>query len=244
MRIPITTAAIQPLNLFVLLSAVVAGLTIAVWLLPVGLLAYGALVLLAWRDPQLAMQRRTRKAAPPRGTAFQPQLDAIARAQTQINHSVAAAEGPLRPALERVTAQVDGIVEEAYTLARKGQTIVTYLQHISISDLNAQLVRLETQIRTSRDPMLTRQYQETRDAVAEQVTNAEALGAYRERIVAQLDNIRANLENVLAETVRLRAAPAVDATISTDNVSSRLADVRADMDALGHMLDTALTGVA
>jgi hypothetical protein len=52
------------------------------------------------------------------------------------------------------------------------------------------------------------------------------------------------LDNVLAETVRLRAAPSVDATLNTDSVSARLADVRADMDALGQMLDSALTGVA
>jgi chaperonin cofactor prefoldin len=246
MRVSITTAATRPLNLLILFAAIGAGLTIALWLLPVGLVAYGALVGLTVFDPQVAqqMQARPRVLRPPRGTPFQAQLDSIARVHAQIGQSVAATSGPLRTTLERVTAQVDSIVEDAYALATKGQTVVAYLHQTNLGDLNAQLVRLDNQIKTTSDTMLKQQYQETRDAVAERLKNAKALGTYHQRIVAQLENICANLDNVLAETVRLRAAPAVDATVSTDSVSQRLADVRADMDALGHVLDTALTGVA
>ncbi len=234
------------MNLLILLAAIAAGLTIALWLLPVGLLAYGALVALTWLDPEVAKQEqaRPRQIRPPRGTPFQAQLDSIARVHAQITQSVSSAQGPLRRSLERVTAQVDSIVEEAYSLAVKGQTVVSYLQQTDLPKLNAQQVRLENQIKTTSDSMLRQQYQETRDAVAERLKNAQALGTYHQRIIAQLENICANLDNVLAETVRLRAAPAVDATLNTDSVSARLADVRADMDALGHMLDSALTGVA
>lgn len=246
MRVSILTAAIRPVNLLILFVAVVAGLTIAIWLLPVGLLAFAALVALTWLDPQTAqaVQPRPRPIRPPRGTPFQQQLDAIARVHGQIAQSVSSVDGPLRASLERVTGQVDSIVEEAYALATKGQTVVAYLQQTNLGDLQAQVVRLDTQIKTTSDAMLRQQYQETRDAVAERLKNAQALGTYHQRIVAQLENICANLDNVLAETVRLRAAPSVDATLNTDNVSSRLADVRADMDALGHLLDSALTGVA
>jgi hypothetical protein len=234
------------MNLLLLFFAIGAGLTIALWLLPVGLLAYAALVALTWLDPATAqaVQPRPRPIRPPRGTPFQPQLDAIARVHGQIAQSVSSVQGPLRVSLERVTSQVDSIVEEAYTLATKGQTVVAYLRQTNLGDLQAQLVRLDTQIKTTSDSMLRQQYQETREAVAERLKNAQALGTYHQRIVAQLENICANLDNVLAETVRLRAAPAVDATLNTDSVSARLADVRADMDALGHMLDSAMTGVA
>lgn len=245
MRVSILTAATRPVNLLILFVALVAGLTIASWLLPVGLLAFAGLVALTWLDPQTAqaVQPRPRPIRPPRGTPFQSQLDAIARVHGQIAQSVSSVDGPLRASLERVTGQVDSIVEEAYSLATKGQTVVAYLQQTNLGDLNAQVVRLDNQIKTTNDAMLRQQYQETREAVAERLKNARALGTYHQRIVAQLENICANLDNVLAETVRLRAAPSVDATLNTDNVSSRLADVRADMDALGHLLDSALTGV-
>jgi hypothetical protein len=246
MRVSMVTAATRPMNLMLLLFAIWAGLTIALWLLPLGLLAYAALVALTWLDPATAqaLQARPRPIRPPRGTPFQPQLDAIARVHGQIAQSVSSVEGPLRVSLDRVTGQVDSIVEEAYALASKGQTVVGYLQQTNLGDLQAQIVRLDNQIKTTSDPMLRQQYEETRQAVAERLKNAQALGTYHQRIFAQLENICANLDNVLAETVRLRAAPAVDATLNTDGVSARLADVRADMDALGHMLDSAMTGVA
>ena len=246
MRVPLLSAATRPLNLFLLVLALAAGVVIALWLLPVGLAVYVALTLLAMRDGELAqqLQARAKVLRVPRGTIFEQQLAAIAQAQRQIAASVAAADGPLRAVLTRVTAQVDSIVEEAHALAIKGQTVVSYLGQTDVAALNAQLVRLDNQLKMATDPMLRQQYGETRAAIVEQLNNAQALSTYRERIIAQLDNIGAQLNNVLAETVRLRAAPAVDMSSSTDSVSARLADVRADMDALGQMLDTALTSVA
>jgi chaperonin cofactor prefoldin len=240
------TAATRPTNLLLVAIAFGAGLTIALWLLPVGLIAYAARVALTWRDPQLGaqMQARARVIRPPRGTPFQPQLEAIARAQSQIAQSVAAADGPLRTALDRVVTQVESIVQEAYALAHKGQAIVTYLQHTNLADLNNQLAQLDREIRTATDSMLRQQYAETRTAIMQRIEHAQALATYQARIAAQLNNIRANLDTILAETVRLRAAPAVDTGFTADTVSERIADMRADMDALGRMLDSALTGVS
>lgn len=226
MRVSLRSATFRPGNLFILAIAVAAGVLIALWLLPVGLIAYVAMVALTMTErppvgtPQATSAHRVESAA------YQQQLDLITQTQAKIAASVAAAEGPLRPALERVTAQVDSIVDEAYTLADKGQTIVTYLQGINLHDLNVQLSRVEAQVDAATDPELRKQYQETRGAVAERLKNAQALGTYRERIGAQLDNITANLDNVLAETVRLRAAPAAGSTSATDSVSSRLSTLR------------------
>lgn len=243
MRVSFRSAATRPTHLTVLGVAIAAGLLIAFWLLPAGVLAYLALVALTMLDPSASVVAR-RRIEPPRGTAFEAQLVAIRSTQAEIVRSVAAARGPLASALGRVAGQVNEIVEEAYVLATKGQTIVEYLQSIKLGDLNGQLADIERKIRKADDPVLRKQYEETRSAVADRLRNAQALGAYRERIIAQLDNIRANLDNVLAETVRLRAAPTEPSGLSADPVSSRLADVRADMDALGQVLDTALSGVA
>jgi hypothetical protein len=239
MRISLVSAATRPANLGLLLLAVVASVVVALWLLVPGIIAYGIVVVLTALDPQ---SRVVSRPAPPLNTAFQEQIDGILRAQAEIERSVASTEGALRAALERVAAQVGGIVEEAYALARKGQTVVNYLQGVSLGELNGQLARVEQQMAAATDPQLIAQYQQTRAAVAERLRNAQALGTYRERVTAQLENIRANLDNVHAETIRLRAAQAADTGLSTDSVAERLADVRADMDALGHVLDSALTG--
>lgn len=243
MRLTFGKAAARPLNLLVLGVALIAGLLVALWLLPVGVVAYIALVVLSLRDVVAAPDPPRRTVTAPTGTVFQTQLDAILRAQTQIGESVVATEGPLRPALERVTAQVTGIVEEAYALAAKGQTIAVYLHSINLGDLNGQLAHVEAQVSGASDPQLRQQYEETRAAVADRLRNAQALGTYRERIAAQLETIGANLDNVLAETVRLRAAAPTDSGVTTDSVAARLSDIRADMDALASVLDTALTDV-
>src|SRR4051812_12641472 len=46
-------AARRPLALLVLLVAIAAGLVVALWLLPLGLLAYALVVFLSARDPAL-----------------------------------------------------------------------------------------------------------------------------------------------------------------------------------------------
>ncbi|NTW98270.1 MAG: hypothetical protein HGB28_06965, partial [Oscillochloris sp.] len=50
----LTIAATRPLNIIVLVISLVAGLAVAIWLLPLGLVVYAAAVVLAARDPSLA----------------------------------------------------------------------------------------------------------------------------------------------------------------------------------------------
>ncbi len=87
-----------------LLVAVAAGLMIALWLLPVG-------VVLTLRMPKPAPVPTPRR-APPADGVFAPQLANIARTHDAINASVASADGPLRATLERITQQVDGITNK------------------------------------------------------------------------------------------------------------------------------------
>src|SRR5690349_8604311 len=88
-------AARRPLALLVLVIAIVAGLTIALWLLPLGLLAYLAVVFLSARDPDL--QALAQRPARPRlsSQTFRTQLGAIERTQQEIGRSVAQASGAL-----------------------------------------------------------------------------------------------------------------------------------------------------
>lgn len=244
MRVPFVVAARQPLNLFVLAFAFVVGLTVALWLLPVGLVVYAALVGLSVRDTGLAIRMNQPAPVPrPHQTVFQAQIDGVVNTQGSIKQSVANAPPLLRQALGNVTGQVDGIVQQAFDLATKGQTLVDYLDTTNHVELDTQLIRTERQLQGATDPMLRQQYTETRDALRERIANLDALQTYRNRITAQLDNICANLENVLSETVRLRTAGIVPSNGAADDVSTRLGDLRADMDAFGKVLDTALTGV-
>lgn len=234
-------AARRPLALLVLLAALAAGATIALWLLPLGLLAYAAIVFLAARDPQLiALAQR-----PPRprlsSQTFRAQLDAIERTQTEIGRSVGQASGPLGRLLAPIGDQAGELMREAYTLCDKGQVIESYLRSTNQRALQDQINALDLRMAATQDAYTRQQLQETRQALIERQGNARDLETYIGRILAQLQNISANLDNVLAETVRLRTADAVSADTATSQVAQRLSDLKADMDAFQRVLDTAIT---
>ena len=241
---PYLFAARQPLALIVLLLAVMDGLTVYWWLLPLGLVAYGLMVFLRGRDPALAMvsQRPIR----PRlsSATFRTMIDLIERTQEEIQRSVAQTEGPVGRLLTRITDQARELVDQAYQLSEKGQIIEGYLARVNLADLQQRINSTDRQIAATLDAYTRQQLQETRTALSEKQRNAADLTTYIERIQAQLQNIRANLENVLAETVRLRTADAVSADSATNQVAQRLNDLKSDMDSFQRVLDTAMATTA
>jgi hypothetical protein len=233
-------AARRPLALLVLFAAIAGGLTIALWLLPLGLLAYAAIVYVGARSP-LAQSVAQRPARPKITSAtFRAQIAAIERTRTQIGKSAAQAGGPLARLLGPIDAQARDLVDDAYRLCEKGQIIKAYLAGIDLRAIQADVAALDAQLAATQDPYTRDQLLQTRQAREEKLANARDLSIYIDRINSQLRNISATLDNVLAETVRLRTADAVSADAATNQVAIRLSDLKADMDAFQRVLDTAL----
>lgn len=237
-------AARQPHALVVLVMAVLAGLTVALWLLPLGLLVYGAVVFLAARDPDLIIASRRPDRPRLSSQTFRAYLEAIERTQQEIGRSVGQAGGALFRLLGPIGSQARDLVEEAYVLCDKGQIIETYLASINQRDLHNRISDINRQLAATQDPYTRSQLEETRAALTEKQQNARDLETYVGRIVAQLQNISASLDNVLAETVRLRTADVASADTATNQVAQRLSDLKADMDAFQQVLDTAITRAA
>lgn len=234
-------AARQPLALLVLGVALAAGITVALWLLPLGIVVYALLIFLGARDPQLIAEAQ--RPARPRLTSqtFRGHLEAIERTQHEIARSVAQASGPLGRLLLPIGDQARELTQEAYMLCEKGQIIESYLATIDQRSLQERAHGIDRQLAATQDPYTKQQLDETRQALREKQQNARDLETYISRIMAQLQNISANLDNVLAETVRLRTADAVSANSASNQVQQRLSDLKADMDAFQQVLDTALT---
>lgn len=241
----LTLAATRPLHLTVLVVSIIAGLSVALWLLPLGLLAYAGAVLLAARDPALATLAAPRPAPLPRLTSptFRAIIAEIDRSQREVERSASAAPGPLAGALRQVVAQSRELVVEAHTLASKGQIIEQYLASSNPRQLQDQINGVDIQIANTQDAYTIQQLQEARSALVDRQRNAADLETYIGRINAQLANIDASLDNVLAETIRLRTADAVAASSMSGQVADRLRDMKADMDAFQRVLDTAMTGI-
>ncbi len=236
-------AARQSLAIIVLIVALVAGLTVTIWLLPLGVLAYVLMVFFGMRDPVLIDAARRPPPTPrPRlaSPTFRAQIEAIERTQQEIARSAAQSGGPLARLLLPIADQGRELVEEAYILADKGQIIERYLASVDRRKLEQDVASIDQQMRATQDPYTLSQLAETRRARLEKIENVRDLDTYIGRISAQLQNINASLDNVLAETVRLRTADAASADSTTSQVARRLADLKSDMDAFQSVLDTAL----
>lgn len=238
-------AARQPLTLLVLVAAILGGVVISWWLLPLGLLAYVATVALAANDSTIRSAPTPRIVRPRLNSAtFRTQIESVERTGQEIARQIAQAPEPLRRLLATINNQTHELTQEAYVLAEKGQTIEQYLTTVNTTAVQRQIEAIDIRLRSTNDSYTIDQLNETRQALTDRQTNARDLETYIGRINAQLQNIAASLENVLAETVRLRAADAASADITTNQVAQRLDDLKADMDAFQHVLDTALTQTA
>ncbi|GIV95568.1 MAG: hypothetical protein KatS3mg057_0225 [Herpetosiphonaceae bacterium] len=233
-------AARQPLAVTVLAAAIISGLVVALWLLPLGLVVYLAMVLLASRDPQLqalaARPTRPRNLAP----AFKHAVDHIERTSGEIERLIASTSGSLRRLLDPIGEQARTLVAHAYGLAEKGAVIDQYCASAQPQQIRQQIAAIDARLAATSDEYTRQQLQSTRAALVEQEQNVTALMTYRERVIAQLTNVAANLDKVYTDTLRLRAAQVTDATSISGQIAEQLNNLNADVDAFQHVLEGAL----
>jgi septal ring factor EnvC (AmiA/AmiB activator) len=234
---PLRRAALRPIPLLIFGLALFAGLRVAWWLLPLGLIVYAVLVLLTSRDPNIAYARPRPRIT---SASFRVRIAAIERAQREIQRSVAQADAPMQRLLTPIANQASELVEDAYELSAKGQVIEQYLARTDIAQLQQRIDEADRTFRVTADSYIARQLEETINALTQKQRNASELSNYIGRIQAQLQNITANLDNVLAETVRLRTADSLSANSATSQVAQRLSDIQSDMQVFKRVLDTAL----
>ncbi len=235
------TAARHPLFITVAVVAVISGLLVAPWLLPLGIMVYIVSVLLAARDPALAARiERNQRSQGLTSPTFVARVNSIEQSRKAVLRALQQTGGPvaqrLRPTIEPQTAE---LVEQAYTLARKGQDIERYLSQVNHRSLQEQMKEIDRRIAQTSDQYTINQLQGTRQALEHQVESAQVLDTYIGRIKSQLENIDANLDAMPAQFIRLQASD-TDASMASSQIASSLQDMNADMHSFVDMLDNAL----
>jgi chromosome segregation ATPase len=235
------TAARHPLFLTVAVVAVISGLLVAPWLLPLGIMIYIVSVLLAARDPALAARiERNQRSQGLTSPTFVARVNSIEQSRKAVLRALQQTGGPvaqrLRPTIEPQTAE---LVEQAYTLARKGQDIERYLSQVNHRSLQEQMKEIDRRIAQTSDQYTINQLQGTLQALKHQVESAQVLDTYIGRIKSQLENIDANLDAMPAQFIRLQASD-TDASMASSQIASSLQDMNADMHSFVDMLDNAL----
>jgi flagellar biosynthesis chaperone FliJ len=206
MRSPFVTGLFHPLNLAMLGLAALAGLVAAWWLFPLGLLLWLAMVLAVSRDPSLRLNYEMRSREPI-AQRFQQTFDRIERARLSVFNSLASAPSRTRKALQPVQDELQALTEQAHSLCRRMTALENYrLVSDSTTNLQADLQQFGEAIDQAGDPLVKREYEDSRRALLERMAKLKLVASDLDRVEAQLLGLANEMDAVVAEMIRLQAA--------------------------------------
>jgi hypothetical protein len=212
MRSPFLTALLHPLNIAMLALSVLAGLIAAWWLFPLGLLFWLAMVIAVARDPSLRISHQLQQREP-LAQRFQRYFDRIERSQVGVFNSLASAPARTRRALQPVQAEVNVLVDRAYALCKRVTALENYrVVSQSRTDIKLDLQQIEAKIDETSDPLVKREYEESRYALQGRLDKLDAVSKYLDRIEAQLMSLTNEMDGIVTEVIRLQAVGAEDAS--------------------------------
>jgi chromosome segregation ATPase len=204
-RPPWLTALINPLNLAMLALAVAAGLCSAWWLLPLGLLLWGVMILTIARDPSL-MISSTMDSRAPLAARFQAPFDRIERSQVSLFNSLASADPRIRNAFHQVQAETDSLVNQAYLLCQRMSALENYrLVTQAGSNLDDELKRLQGQVAGATDAVVKREYEQSLASLQDRVSKLHTTETQLDRVEAQLSSLASQMDAALTEVVRIQS---------------------------------------
>jgi hypothetical protein len=211
MRSPFVTGLLHPLNLLMLVLAIVAGLLAAWWLFPLGLVLWVVMVITVSRDPSLRISH-TMHSRDPLARRFQPYFDRIERAQISVFNSLASAPSQTRKVLQPVQEELEVLTSSAYQLCRRMTALENYrLVADSTSDLSAELQQVNEAIDRAGDPRVRQEYEESRRSLVERIARVKLATTELDRVEAQLLGLSNEMDGLVAEVIRLQAAGPAEA---------------------------------
>jgi hypothetical protein len=230
MRSPILIALVHPLSLAVLGLSLFAGLVAAWWLFPLGLLIWLVMVVLVSRDASLRLNYEVQSRAP-LARRFQRYFDRVERSQLSIFNSLASAPVQTRRVLQPVQDQVDALTAQVYALCQRMTTLENYrVVSESQSNLETDLQHVNAVLDSTTDPVVRREYQESRRSIEERLAKITAAGTLLDRVEAQLLSLASDLDGVVSEVMRLQGMSPRDASTHVSRITR---DLREQSDQLG-----------
>lgn len=229
-RSPFLTGLVHPLNLLMLGLAVFAGLVAAWWLFPAGLFLWLMMVVAVSRDPSLRISHQMQQRAP-LAQRFQRYFDRIERAQVGVFNSMASAPARTRRALQPVQSEIDALAMRTHALCQRMTVLENYcLVSQSQADLEADMREIGTKIGGTQDPVILREYEESRQTLEGRVDKLKAVSVQLDRVEAQLVSLANEMDGVLTEMIRLQAMGPKDAARHVPALVKHLRDQSAQLE--------------
>lgn len=113
---------------------------------------------------------------------------------------------PIAARLRPIQTAVEGSVELAYQLCRRMTLLENHrLVLRSNVDLEDNLAEIEAKLEAATDPVVEREYKESRQALQTRIDSLERLERLLDRTEAHLSSLAGELDRVLTEVVRIQA---------------------------------------
>jgi chromosome segregation ATPase len=222
MKSPIVVALIHPLNVLMAGLAVFAGLVSAWWLFPIGAIFWLVMVVAVARTPSLRMSHQMGKRAP-LAQRFQKYFDRIERVQVSIFNTLSSAPNRTRRVFQPVQAEVGALTDQVHRLCQRMTTLENFrVVSQSRADLEADLRYIEETLETTTDPLVRREYEESRQSLENKLDKLDTVSTQLERVEAQLLSLTSEMDSLMAEIVRLQAAGPEEASNHVPRLVKRL----------------------
>jgi chromosome segregation ATPase len=92
----------------------------------------------------------------------------------------------------------------------------------SRADLEADLRHIEETLETATDPLVRREYEESRQSLENKLDKLDTVSTQLERVEAQLLSLTSEMDSLMAEIVRLQAAGPEEASNHVPRLVKRL----------------------
>ncbi|MBA3075371.1 MAG: hypothetical protein FP831_17355 [Anaerolineae bacterium] len=203
-RSPFLTALFNPLNVFMLLGAILAGLISAWWLFPAGLVLWLIMVIVVARDPGLQISF-TRQSRQPLAMRFQARFNRIDRARMTIFNLSGQSSQSFKLLIDPIEEKLDDLVEQVYQISLRMSALdnAYAIQKIS-NNFDNEISNLEKQILTTTDPGVKAEYLKAVQSLKESRDNSANLAQILDRFQAQLTSTVNVVDSVVTGVASLK----------------------------------------
>lgn len=229
MRSPLLAGLLNPLNILMLLVTVLAGLVAAWWLFPLGILLWIVMVAVVARNPSLRFSHQMQKREP-LAQRFQRYFDRIERAQVSVFNTLASAPPRTRRVFQPLRAELDALTDQVYRLCQRMTSLENYrLVSQSQADLEADLEHIDEALQGSTDPLVRREYEDSRKSLEQTLTKLTLVSTQLDRVEAQILSLASEMDSLVAEVIRLQAAGPENAARHVPELVERIREESAQL---------------
>lgn len=222
-------AVLHPLNIGMVVGAIMAGLISAWWLFPLGMLLWFIMVMNVANDPavKLNVVRGQRSSLSQR---FQPLFERVERSQLSVFNNMSNTPTRMRKTLQPIQEEIENVVNTTYSLCHKMATLDNYRRVSELrNNVQNDLRQIERIIAQTEDPLVRQDYEATKDVLQSRLDDQKSLNLLMERVEAQLLNLSNEMDRIVADVLRLQSLGEQEARAQSKEIVEKLRQEAAEL---------------